>query len=82
MDWTTCPECAEPAEIEWRDVVESTDGPVELAKVRCVGRHWFLLPLASLADRGAGADSRPGRAMRGGQVQAGGRPGSVSRPRR
>ena len=45
---TYCPECGELAEVEWRAVLESTDGPVEHAKVRCVRRHWFLLPLASL----------------------------------
>ena len=33
MDLTTCPECGNAAEIQWRDVFESTDGPVEHAKV-------------------------------------------------
>ena len=36
------------AEVEWRQVTESTDGPVELAKVRCLRRHSFLLPVAHL----------------------------------
>ena len=49
MDFTTCPECGNAAEIQWRDVFESTDGPVEHAKVMCVDRHSFLLPVASLA---------------------------------
>jgi hypothetical protein len=49
-DTTICPECGELAEVEWRDVLESTDGPVEHAKVRCVRRHWFLLPVASLVQ--------------------------------
>ena len=48
MDFTTCPECGALAEVTWRDVLESTDGPVEHAKVVCAGRHWFLLPVASL----------------------------------
>ena len=48
-DTTICPECGGLAEVEWRDVLESTDGPVEHAKVRCVRRHWLLLPVASLA---------------------------------
>jgi hypothetical protein len=48
-DTTTCPECGALAEVQWRDVLESTDGPVEHAKVMCVRRHWFLLPVASLA---------------------------------
>lgn len=50
MDLTTCPECGNAAEIQWRDVLESTDGPVEHAKVLCVERHSFLLPVASLAS--------------------------------
>jgi hypothetical protein len=48
MDTTLCPECGALAEVEWRQVTESTDGPVELAKIRCVRRHWFLLPVAHL----------------------------------
>lgn len=48
MDLAVCPECAEPAEVQWRAVLESTDGPVEHAKTLCVRRHWFLLPVASL----------------------------------
>jgi hypothetical protein len=49
MDLTVCPECAEPAEIRWRAVMESTDGPIEHAKILCNRRHWFLLPVAALA---------------------------------
>jgi hypothetical protein len=48
MDMTCCPECGALAEVQWRDVVESTDGPVEIAKVVCADRHWFLLPVGSL----------------------------------
>ncbi|MCW2808967.1 MAG: hypothetical protein JWQ93_2922 [Marmoricola sp.] len=29
--------------------MESTEGPVEHAKIRCVQKHWFLLPVAVLA---------------------------------
>jgi hypothetical protein len=54
MDLTICPECAELAEIQWRDVMESTAGPVEHAKILCVNRHWFLLPITALV-RGAEA---------------------------
>jgi hypothetical protein len=50
MDLTVCPECAAPAEIEWRAVLASTDGPIEHAKVQCVNQHWFLLPVANLAS--------------------------------
>jgi hypothetical protein len=48
IDITTCPECGEPAEVQWRDALESTDGPVEHAKIMCVRRHWFLLPVSTL----------------------------------
>ena len=48
MDTINCPECGELAEVLWRDVAASTDGPVELAKIQCVDRHWFLLSVASL----------------------------------
>ncbi len=48
MDLTTCPECGAPAEIVDRSVLESTDGPMEHARVRCVARHLFYLPVASL----------------------------------
>ena len=48
MDLTVCPECDELAEVQWRAVMESTDGPVEHAKVVCVRRHWFLLPVSRL----------------------------------
>jgi uncharacterized protein YbaR (Trm112 family) len=51
VELTVCPECRQPAEVEWRAVLESTDGPVEHAKVLCVRRHWFLLPTADLARR-------------------------------
>ena len=46
-------ECGEIAEIVWRAVLESTDGPIEHAYVRCVNRHWFLMPSASLATGAA-----------------------------
>jgi hypothetical protein len=48
MDMTLCPECGALAEVQWRAVMEGTDGPVEHAKVSCVRRHRFLLPVASL----------------------------------
>jgi hypothetical protein len=49
MDATNCPECGALAEVEWRAVMESTDGPIEHAKIRCAERHWFLLPVSALA---------------------------------
>lgn len=49
VDLVSCPECREPAEVEWRDVAESTDGPVEHCKVHCVNGHRFLLPTENLS---------------------------------
>jgi hypothetical protein len=46
---TSCPECHQPAEIQWRAVLHSTDGPVEHVKILCLQRHWFLLPVATVA---------------------------------
>lgn len=48
MELTVCPRCAQPAEILWRSVLASTEGPVEHAKILCIHRHWFLLPADTL----------------------------------
>ncbi|MBM6399259.1 hypothetical protein [Phycicoccus sonneratiae] len=64
MDTSRCPECGLIAEVLDRVVLESTDGPVEHAHVRCVARHRFWLPVAYLVaggvaeSSGAGARSR------------------------
>lgn len=62
-DTTMCPECGEPARVESRFVLESTDGPIEHCRTRCGGGHWFLLPLEMLARsrRPASAAPRPGK---------------------
>jgi len=44
MDMTSCPECGEPAEIVDRHVLESTDGPIEHARVRHPGCLEHQLP--------------------------------------
>jgi hypothetical protein len=49
VTFTACPECHQPAEIQWRAVLDSTDGPVEHVRILCVQRHWFLLPVATIA---------------------------------
>jgi hypothetical protein len=49
MGFTICPDCGEAAEVLDRFVLESTDGPVDHARVRCVRGHWFLLSLDALA---------------------------------
>jgi hypothetical protein len=51
MDMTTCPECGAPAEVRDRHVLDSTDGPVEHARVRCAQRHHFFLPVERLCSR-------------------------------
>lgn len=62
MDLTTCPECGAIAEVQWRTVMESTDGPVEHSKVLCLNRHWFLLRTASLVPPSRAATAAPPRA--------------------
>jgi hypothetical protein len=52
MDLTTCPECRAPAEVVERAVLESTDGPIEHARVRCVDRHVFFMPTERLRSAG------------------------------
>jgi hypothetical protein len=47
-DMVLCPECGALAEIEWSDTVDSTEGPVEHAKIVCARRHWFLMPTERL----------------------------------
>ena len=49
MDLTTCPDCGALAEVLDRFVLESTDGPIDHARIRCVRGHWFLLPIEMLA---------------------------------
>jgi hypothetical protein len=44
MDTVACPECSQPAEVQWRTILESTSGPVEHLKIRCVAGHCFFLP--------------------------------------
>jgi len=58
MDMTTCPDCGAAAEVLWRDVLESTDGPIEHAKIRCVRGHWFMLPVEHVANAAAPLPSR------------------------
>jgi hypothetical protein len=40
LELVHCPECGQVASIEWRRKV----GGVALLKVRCIARHWFLMP--------------------------------------
>ncbi|PJJ54219.1 hypothetical protein CLV56_3727 [Mumia flava] len=47
MELTTCPDCGAPAEVTGRFALESTDGPMEHVRLRCVLGHWFV----GLAER-------------------------------
>jgi len=47
ITFAACPQCAAPAEITDRFVLDSTDGPVEHVTVSCVRRHRFTM----LAER-------------------------------
>jgi hypothetical protein len=58
LDLVVCPECAAPAEVVDRFPLPSTDGDVEHARIRCLYRHWFLLPVASLPRVGTPAAPR------------------------
>lgn len=51
MEMITCPECGDPAEVVDRFVLDSTDGPIELARTGCLSRHWFTVPVADLRNR-------------------------------
>ena len=55
MEWTQCPQCGLAAEVVDRDVWPSTDGPIEHLHVRCVARHRFVLPAATLERHHAAA---------------------------
>jgi hypothetical protein len=58
MELTSCPECGAPATLDERHVLNSTDGPVEHAKVRCVTGHGFFMPVAGLASCRAATGTR------------------------
>ena len=48
LELVVCPECAAPAEVVDRFALPSTDGAIEHVKVRCLVRHWFVLPAAAM----------------------------------
>ena len=57
LEIVECPECAATAEVVDRFVLESTDGPVEHAIVRCVLKHRFTVLVERLASS---PSARPG----------------------
>ncbi len=50
IEITGCPVCEHPAEILRRFVLESTDGPLEHVKIRCLIGHGFLMPVELLGQ--------------------------------
>jgi hypothetical protein len=48
MDRHGADRCGLPAEVEYRYLVSSTDGPMESARIRCPRGHCFNGPLESL----------------------------------
>ena len=48
--------CGLPAEVEDRVTMRSSDGPVEIFKIRCPAGHWFNGPLECLIPRTAPLD--------------------------
>jgi len=66
--------CGLPAEVRCRFIMESTDGPLDSAMIRCPAGHWFTGAIESLtlttapgraaalpcpADQGGGREQRP-----------------------
>jgi hypothetical protein len=66
MDLTACPQpgCDLPAEMVDRAVLGSTDGPLEHARLVCLGGHRFFMPTAMLAEGAASSHRRAVRANR------------------
>lgn len=54
--------CGLPAEVEHRYTMDSTDGPLESALIRCPLGHWFNGPVESLRwePPGSGSESEAG----------------------
>jgi hypothetical protein len=54
LEIVECPECAAPAEVAERFVLESTDGPIEHAIVVCLHRHRFTMLVERLMSSSSG----------------------------
>ena len=48
MDKTGSVRCGLPAEVQGRYLMNSTDGALESARIRCPRGHWFNGPIVSL----------------------------------
>lgn len=40
LELVSCPQCGQVASIEWSRTVHG----VHYLKIRCIARHWFLMP--------------------------------------
>jgi hypothetical protein len=50
--------CVLPAEVRYRYIMRSTDGPLESAMIRCPAGHWFNGPIESLTREGKAKHDR------------------------
>jgi hypothetical protein len=51
MQISACPECGLAAESVDAVAVASTSGPVDLVRLVCIQRHWFVVPSVAPATR-------------------------------
>ena len=47
-DTVSCPDCGQPAVVEWRTTIESTGLPVEHVKIACASGHRYFMPSEGL----------------------------------
>jgi hypothetical protein len=50
MQISACPECDSTAEVSDAGTAGSTHGPIDMVRVLCINRHWFLMPREGLRD--------------------------------
>ncbi len=65
MDRNGTARCGLPAAVAWRYTMNSTDGPLESAMIRCPRGHFFNGPVESLLWDKAGAPAAGPAASRG-----------------
>jgi hypothetical protein len=51
VDTLLCPQCQAPAAAEWSAQLDCSGTTITHVKVRCLDRHWFLLPADRLQVR-------------------------------
>jgi hypothetical protein len=64
MEILDCPTCGAPAEVEAASTMASTGGPMGHVRVRCVRRHWLLMP-RELLDSACSARVAPAASVQG-----------------